>query len=254
MAQLPIALQLYTVRDETARDFTGTLRNVAEMGYPAVEFAGYGGLPASQVASLLAELGLQAASTHLGFAALDQRLDAELDFCQEIGCSYMVFAALPPEQRGEERVRALIEWFNKVGGRCRERGVTFAYHNHDFDFARSSDGRFLLDLLLEETDPTLVALECDVYWATFAGVDPISYLQRWSGRVPLLHVKDMTSDRRFTEVGDGTLDMSAICRTASAAGTRWYVIENDQPRIPSLESARRSLEYLRGLLPILGIQ
>jgi sugar phosphate isomerase/epimerase len=254
MAQLPIALQLYTVRDETARDFTGTLRKVAEMGYPAVEFAGYGGLPADQLASLLAELGLQAASTHLGFAALDQRLDAELDFCQEIGCRYLVLPALPSEQRGEERIRALTGWFNEVGRRCHERGITFAYHNHDFDFARSSDDHFLLDLLLEHTDPALVALECDAYWATFAGVDPVSYLQRWSGRVPLLHVKDMTSDRRFTEVGDGTLDMSAICRTASAGGTRWYIIENDQPRLPSLESARRSLEYLRGLLPILGIQ
>ena len=253
MAQQPIALQLYTVRDETARDFAGTLRRVAEMGYPAVEFAGYGGLPANQLVSLLAELGLQAASTHIGFAALEQRLDAELDFCQALGCQYLVLPALPPEQRGEERIRALSAWFNEAGQRCRERGITFAYHNHNFDFARSDD-RFLLDLLLENTDPTLVALECDVYWAAFAGVDPASYLQRWSGRVPLLHLKDMASDRRFTEVGDGTLDMSTICRTASAGGTRWYIIENDQPRLPSLESAHRSLEYLSGLLPILGIQ
>ena len=252
MGHLPIALQLYTVRDQTARDFAGTLRRVADLGYPAVEFAGYGALSSRQLAALLAAVGLRAASTHIGFATLEQRLEAEMDYAQALGCEYLVLPSLPPAQRSPQRIPALGEWLNEVGQRCRERSIRFAYHHHDFEFARSA-GRFLLDLLLENTDPMLVSLECDVYWAAFADVDPVTYLHRWPGRVPLLHLKDMAPDRGCTEVGDGILDMHAICRTAQAGGTQWYVVEHDQPRLPSLESARRSLHYLRGALPWLAI-
>lgn len=250
MDRPPIALQLYTVRDETARDFAGTLRKVAELGYRAVEFAGYGGLSSSQVAGLLDETKLSAASTHVGLAALQSDLDRELDYCQTIGCASLVLPWLPPEQRSAESFRALVPFLNEVGRRCHERGIAFSYHNHDFEFAQS-DGKLLLDALLESTDPLVVALEFDVYWAAYAGVDPVSYLRKHAGRVLLIHAKDMAADRSFTEVGDGTLDMTAICRAAHGQGTRWYIVENDQPKIPSLESARRSLEKLRGILQAL---
>ncbi|HEY7347174.1 MAG TPA: sugar phosphate isomerase/epimerase [Ktedonobacterales bacterium] len=247
MDRPPIALQLYTVRDETARDFAGTLRQVAQLGYRAVEFAGYGGLAADQMAELLTEHGLRAASTHIGLAALESNLGRELDYCQTINCSALVLPWLPPEQRGADDLRALAERLNEIGRRCHERGIAFGYHNHDFEFAQS-EGAMLLDALLENTDPLVVALELDVYWAAYAGVDPAAYLRKRAGRALLIHVKDMAADRSFTEVGDGTLDMVGICRAAHEQGARWYIVENDQPRIPSLESARRSLEKLRGIL------
>jgi sugar phosphate isomerase/epimerase len=251
MDRPPIALQLYTVRDETARDFAGTLRQVAALGYRAVEFAGYGGLSASQMAALLDETRLRAASTHVGLAVLEGDLDRELDYCQTIGCSSMVLPWLPPERRGAESLRALAERLNEFGRRCHERGIAFGYHNHDFEFAQDAQGKALLDVLLENTDPLVVALELDVYWAAYAGVDPASYLRRHAGRALLIHVKDMAADRSFTEVGDGTLDMAGICRAARAQGTRWYIVENDQPKIPSLESAKRSLENLGPILQAL---
>lgn len=250
MDLLPIALQLYTVRDETARDFAGTLRQVAQLGYPAVEFAGYGGLTAAQMAALLEETGLRAASTHIGFAPLESNLDGALDYCQAIGCAALVLPSLPSEYHSTGGARALAPRLNEIGRRCQERGIVFGYHNHNFEFARS-EGTTLLDVLLESTNPLAVALEFDVYWAAFAGVDSAAYLREHAGRARLLHVKDMAPDRSFTEVGDGTLDMTGICRAAREQGTGWYIVENDQPRIPSLESAHRSLENLRGILQAL---
>ena len=252
MTTATIALQLYTVRDETARDFAGTLRRAGAMGYDGVEFAGYGGLPAHEVRALLEETGLRAASTHVGLDLLEGNLEAEIDYCLAIGCPCIVLPWLPSERRGPAALRALAPLLDEVGRRCHDHGLAFGYHNHDFEFARDGgDGgdsdTMLLDRLLDATDPALVALELDVYWAAYAGVDPVALLRRYAGRVPLLHIKDMASDRGFTEVGDGTLDLSAVLR-AAGDGVRWLIVENDAPRIASLESARRSLENLRALV------
>ncbi len=244
MTGMTLALQLYTVRDETARDFAGTLRRVAEIGYGAVEFAGYGDLSSDALKGLLAETGLRAASTHVSLTALEDNLEREIDYCRAIDCSYLVLPWLAPDQRDVDSLRALAPRLDEFGRRCRAHGITFAYHNHDFEFA-TAEGQRLLDILLDNTDPDLVALELDVYWAAYAGVDPVALLQRRAGRVPLVHLKDMAADRSFTEVGDGTLNLKAIWTAAEKSGARWYIVENDRPLIPSLQSARRSLENAR---------
>lgn len=241
-----IALQLYTVRDETARDFTGTLRSVAAMGYRAVEFAGYGDLPAAQLRDLLDETGMRAASSHVRFARLDEALDEEIAYCKAIGCSSIVLPWLAPEQRDPKAIDRLADKLTNWGRRCHEQGVSLSYHNHDFEFV-TADGMTLLDRLLDATDPALVGLEFDIYWAVFAGADPQAVLQLHRGRVPLIHAKDMTPERRFTEVGSGVLDWHTLIAAAREAGARWFIVENDQPELPSLESARRSLDYLRSL-------
>src|SRR2546421_7071587 len=125
-----VALQLYTVRDEMARDFAGTLRHVAEMGYAAVEFAGYGSLTSVQMTALLAETGLQAVSTHVGLANLEQDLEQAITYCLDIGCPFLVVPWLAPELRKAEGMQTLAARFNEMGRRCRERGVTLGYHNH----------------------------------------------------------------------------------------------------------------------------
>lgn len=248
MNTTPLVLELYTVRDETARDFTGTIRRVAEMGYDGVEFAGYGDLTAEEMHALLTEVGLRAYATHVKLDALEQTLDQEIAYCKQIACPYLVLPWLAPTMRNEETIRALAPRLNEFGRRCQEQGITFGYHNHDFEFATQPDGTRLLDLLLSLTDPTLVSLELDVYWAAFAGVSPASVLQQYAGRVPLVHLKDMTPDRHFTEVGDGTLNLAQLLPVAEQSGTKVYIVENDAPTMPSLESARRSLANLRQMV------
>ncbi len=227
------------------RAFAGTLRRVADIGYKAVEFAGYGGLSAEQQRDLLAETGLTAASTHVGLDILAHAPDDAIAYGKAIDCRYLVLPGLPNDHRNPEAMRALAPRLDDLGRRCQEQGITFGYHNHDWEFAEHANSTALLDLLLDATDPALVALELDAYWAAYAGVDAVAYLQRRAGRVPLIHLKDMTPERTFAEVGDGTLDMGALITAAGAAGARWYIVENDAPTIPSLESARRSLTNLQ---------
>ena len=237
---MTIALQLYTVRDETAQDFAGTLRRVATLGYTSVEFAGYGGLSIPQMQALLAETGLQALSSHVSLDRIEHHFEHELEYAQAIGCPYIVVPWLAPALRNGASLPAIVTILNGRGQKCREQGITLGYHNHDFEFAPMSetDSTFLLDYLLEHSD---VALELDTYWAAYAGVDPVSYLQRYHQRVPLVHMKDMTPERTFTEVGAGILPTAAIVAAARASGTQGYIVENDQPVIPSMESAERSL-------------
>ena len=244
MNDLQVALELYTVRDETSRDFAGTLRRVAQIGYTSVEFAGYGNLTAQEMSALLAETGLYPVSTHVGIDALqDPQLDASIRYSLDIGCPYIVLPWLSNEWRTQEGLRALAPRLNAIGQRCQEHGITFGYHNHDFEFTRVNGG-YLFDYLLQATDPSLVKIELDVYWAAYAGVDPLEYLQAHADRIAIIHLKDMAADRSMTEVGKGILDMRGICAFAQAHSL-WGIVENDHPQMPSLESARISLEYLK---------
>jgi len=154
-----------------------------------------------------------------------------------------VLPSLANEWRTREGIQTLAPRLNAIGQRCREHGITFAYHNHDFEFTRV-DGIYLLDYLIQATDPSLVKIELDVYWAAYAGVDPVLYPETNADRVALIHIKDMAADRSMTEVGKGMLDIGHIYAFARARGL-WVIVENDHPQIPSLESARISLEYFK---------
>lgn len=248
-----VGLQLYTVRDEIARDFKLTLQRVAEMGYQGIEFAGYGQLPSKEMAALLAELGLQAFGSHVGLFLLEQDLDYQINYCLDIGCSYIAIPTLTPQWRSTNGTgyRKLAAYLNDIGRRCQQRGITLVYHNHDFDFVRSEQdkGHYLLDILLAETDPAYLQLELDSGWAAYCGIDPVAYLKQYAGRVPLIHLKDMTPERTFAEVGEGILDITAYYKAAVECGTRYFLVENDTPRHPSLESVRLSLENLARILP-----
>ena len=242
MNKLQVALELYTVRDETSRDFAGTLRRVAQIGYTGVEFAGYGNLTSQEMSALLAETGLYPVSTHVGLDALqDTQLDASIRYSLDIGCPSIILPWLSNEWRTREGLQALAPRLNAIGQRCQEYGITFGYHNHDFEFTRVN-GNYLFEYLLQATNPSLVKIELDVYWAAYAGVDSVEFLQTHADRIALIHLKDMAADRSMTEVGKGTLDMRRICEFAQARGL-WGIVEHDHPQIPSLESARISLEY-----------
>ena len=247
-----IALQLYTLREETARDFLGTLRRVAEIGYRAVEFAGYGTVPVPDLRAALDEYGLRAMGAHVPLLAFETRLTDVLADLRRLGCAYAVVPILPEERRPDAaQAGALADAFNRFGAACRAEGIAFAYHNHAFEFAPlpgGADGQSLFDVLVAETDPTLVAFELDVYWAAFAGLDPLALIQRHAGRVPLLHLKDMAPDpgRADLPVGDGTLPWPDILAAGSAAGARWYTVEQDHPRdaFADVERSLRNLERL----------
>lgn len=246
-----IALQLYTLRQHTAEDFLGTLRRVAAIGYRAVEFAGYGNVPVSDLRAALDDLGLRAMAAHVPLADFEDRLPDTLAELRQLGCAYAVVPSVPEARRADaDAARELARTLNRIGGACRDEGFAFAYHNHAFEFAPlpgAAAGTNLFDLLAQETDPTLVAFELDLYWAARAGVDPVAFVRQHARRAPLVHLKDMTGpDQADAPVGDGSLPWDAILPAAAAAGARWYIVEQDHPRDP-IADVERSLRNLKAL-------
>ena len=243
-----ISLQLYTVREQTARDLPGTLRKISEIGYPAVEFAGYGGLAPHDLKTILDDLGLRASGVHVPLDSWETNPETVLADMHALGCTHAVLPSAPPDRRGEEAsVAKLAEDLNRWGELCRQEGVTFSYHNHDFEFAPLG-GTTMWDVLIRETDPGVVGLELDLYWIKYAGTDPETVLRAVGDLVSLVHLKDMAPDDTLSvlPVGEGTLPWSALLEAADAAGVEWFIVEQDNPR-DALEDVKTSLQYLRGL-------
>lgn len=244
--RIPVALQMYTLRNEAEKDFSGTLKKVANIGYEGVEFAGYGGLEATELKKTLDDFGLKAASSHIPLAALQMELSSVIEYQHVIGNKHIVCPFLPAERRSEQDYRELISILNSVGETCHKEGLSFAYHNHDFELQPLSDGRKPLELLLEETNHDWVKAEFDVYWLTKAGEDPVKWLEKYQGRTPLVHLKDMTTDgdQFFAELGTGGVNLEAILNIGESSKVNWWIVEQDQSRRSPLESIEISFQYL----------
>lgn len=249
-----IGIQLYTVRDVLKGDFEGTLSRIGAIGYREVEFAGYFDHTPEQVRAALASAGLTAPATHVGPDNLDKGWDDVVNTAKAVGHEYVIVAWIPEERRKTiDDWKRIAEQLNQAGTACRAAGLQFAYHNHNFEFI-PIDGRLPYDLLLDSTDPSLVKLEIDLFWATFAGADPLAYFSRSPGRFPLVHVKDMrpkptpdaTPEAVMTDVGKGSIDWKKIFARSSQAGIQHYFVEHDQPADP-LGSIKASYDYLHGL-------
>jgi sugar phosphate isomerase/epimerase len=229
------------------QDFVGTLGAVARLGYPAVQFAGYGGLPASELKKVIGDLGLAAAGSHVNFDALEQHPDDEIGYCLEVGTPEVIIPAMPPAYReSQETYRRFADALNRIGARCQELGARLSYHNHAFEFATFGNQRGI-DLLLGAGAPDLVAFEPDVYWIKVGGADPAEYIRKYSGRTPLIHLKDMTAGPTptYAEVGEGIIDFAPIFAASEASGAAWYVVEQDFAARPALESVGLSLKHLK---------
>lgn len=247
MKQIPVALQMYTLRDDSAKDYVGTLRAVADLGYAGVELAGTGGLSAVALRRLLAELSLEIAGSHVGLDQLENNLNAALDYNAELGNRFVVCPYLPEDRRkSADDYRRLAETLNDVGAACKERGLQLCYHNHAFEFEKF-DGQNALDILLGTTFPDLVKSEIDTYWVEYGGESAAGYIRKYAGRVPLVHLKDMTAgpNRTFAEIGEGTMDFDAIFTASESAGVEWYIVEQDTCQRPPIESVAISLNNLR---------
>ncbi|MCA1666603.1 MAG: sugar phosphate isomerase/epimerase [Thermomicrobia bacterium] len=247
MTNVPIALQLYTVREEAARDFVGTLDQVAAIGYAGVELAGYGPLTAAQLRAKLDALGMAVAGTHIALARMEAELATVIHECQTLGCPTLVCPFLPPERRTVDAYRTVAASLNRIGATAHAAGLDLCYHNHAFEFETTIDGLTAFDWLAAHTDPALVQLELDAFWAQKAGQHPTVLLDTYGGRVPLLHLKDMTADaeQTFAPVGTGSVDFAPIFAAAERGGVRWYIVEQDRAEGSAVAAARTSFANLK---------
>lgn len=269
---VPIGLELYTVRDELPKDLEGTLRAVGEIGYREVEhnFAGY---EIPRVRAALAAAHLRVTCMNYPSSELVSGIEAKLDLAKSLGAEYLSCTYLEgfdPKARDTQAeithtVRALTlddyrraaDLFNRVGDSCRRAGLGFAYHAHNFEFIPLG-GTCGYDEILRLTDPKLLQIEPDCYWFARAGIDLVKYFEKYPGRFPLLHLKDMKPGRTpttdfhagadsFTEVGRGVIDWKRIFRAAPAAGVKHVYVEQDICEHSPLESIRTSYDYLHNL-------
>ena len=243
-----IGLAIYTVRDRLARDFEGTLRAVAEIGYRDLDmYIHAAGRSPKETRAILDRVGLSCPSARVATLALYRGWDRFLDAANVLGARYVTVANVSLEER-----LALIDWrelvdvFNAAGERARRAGLTLCYHNHSFEL-EPMEGTVPLDLLLASTDPALVKLQMDVYWMTHGRRDPIAEIERLGSRVATLHLKDMdaTPARGITTVGRGTLDFARILAAAASAGVTHAFVEEDNPA-DSLAAIRASYKHLFG--------
>ncbi|GAB2540061.1 sugar phosphate isomerase/epimerase family protein [Gracilibacillus alcaliphilus] len=248
-----IAIQLYSVREHTANDFLGTLSKLGEMGYEAVQFAGFFDTPADELKKVMDEAGLVAAGSHMPFESLvGDQLTASLEYNRTIGNDLIICPILPEEYREDEAAYYRgAEALNEIGEKCRQAGFTFAYHNHDMEFIDLGNGKRGFDILFEETDHENVKMELDCYWATYASVDPLQTIHAYDDIVVSLHIKDMTVEdgkKRSIEIGKGSLDIKSLWETGEAAGVKWFVIEQEQFDGDPLDSARENVVQLKALV------
>jgi sugar phosphate isomerase/epimerase len=263
---LPLGLQLYSVRELLPKDYDGTLRQVGALGYQECEGAGFYNHTAAEVKQAMAQAGLHCVSSHYSLQQL-QSLDDILKFGQELGLEYIVCSAPllrdPSKAKGLGWAAALetmsaddwkwdIDLLNKTGERVRAEGMKFAYHNHFIEF-HEHDGFLPYDLLLQQTDPKLVAMEMDCGWVVIGGHKPEDYLTRYPNRYVMLHIKEFKlegwkpgEEPVSTELGRGSIDYISIFRAAKKAPIRHIFVEQEQfPDMPVMQALKTDADWLK---------
>lgn len=271
MKNLPVAVQVYSVRDDAERDFKGTMQKLKEMGYDGVELAGLYGMKPAEVKAVLDEVGLVPLSAHVPFQELAADIEGTVAQYKEIGMQHIAIPYLMEEDRpGTEKFLENIEIFRQIGEACNKVGITLLYHNHDFEFIKMPNGQYALDYIYSEIPASLLQTEIDICWVNVAGEVPADYIRKYTGRAPVVHLKDFykegkpanmyeligietekkeeTGKFEFRPVGYGMQDIPAVLEASIDAGAKWVVVEQDQAyeRAP-LDAVKMSREYLKSL-------
>ncbi len=272
--KLPVAVQLYSVRDEMEKDFYGTIQQMKDLGYDGVEFAGLFGEDPEKIKAFCEEIGIVPISAHVPYYDMLENPEAVLSDYAKIGCKYVVVPYLTEECRpGTDGFAATVDGIRKIGEAAKALGLQLLYHNHDFEFV-TIDGEYALDVLYSSVSEDLLKTEIDTCWVNVAGVNPAEYVEKYSGRSPVVHLKDFkkSGDKlgklydligiddeaeqeeeedafSFMPVGHGVQDMPAILAACENAGAQWVVVEQDSPAKGDtpLNSVKLSREYLKTL-------
>lgn len=274
MKKFRIGLQLYSVRDDMAKDMDATLRRVKEMGYDCVEFAGYFDHSAEEVKAMLNKYDLECVSVHQTPQLFVDEGQKAVDFLKTIGAKY---AAVPWYEK--DKLAGSPEWdntvkvFTEVSALLKKNGIKLMYHNHDFEFNKVDD-KYILDILYDTLPQDVIEPEIDTCWVHYAGVNPSEYLLKYSGRINIVHLKDFAcknlgggpvyaligedgkeekSSREdngfeFRPVGHGIQDIPAIVEASEKAGASILIVEQDQSNDrPPMEAAKMSRDYLKSI-------
>ncbi len=272
MKRFPIALQLYSVRDDMAADFEGTLKKVKELGYDGVEFAGLFNQSPADVRKLLDTLGLVAVSAHVPYVDMLENPEKVMDDYAALGCR---FVAVPYIDKtlfyDKDKFAEFATNLNMLGKAAADKGMTLLYHNHDFEFQKV-EGEYALDMLYRTVPAERLKTQLDTCWVNVGGENPADYLRKYAGRAPIVHLKDFVGQKsekmyaligiddgdqkseqpqsfEFRPLGYGYQKFPGILEAAEQAGADWVVVEQDMPSMGKtpMECAAMSIQYLKTL-------
>jgi len=247
MAKIPMALQLYSIRDDAAADLPHVLEAVAKMGYQGVEFAGYYGFTAEELRRLLDANGLEAAGTHIGLeTVLGAELQRTVDFNKTIGNEFLIVPGLAPEHTSSKAAwlkTATI--FSEVAAKLKPIGLRTGYHNHHTEFTPIEGKDLPWDLFFGNTTADVV-MQFDTGNAMHGGADARPFLARYPGRAITVHLKEYSATNDQALIGEGDIpwdDIFRLCETSG--GTEWYIVEQESYAYPPMECVDRCLQNLR---------
>lgn len=267
---LPVAIQVFSVRDDAAKDLRATLLKLKEMGYDGVEFAGLYGNAPEDIAKMCKEIGLVPISAHVPYKDMVADPEGVLAQYKTIGCKYVAIPYLTPEDRpGTENFGKVIENAKMLGRVAKDMGMQLLYHNHEFEFLKIN-GKYALEILYDSVDEDLLKTELDTCWVNVGGEEPAAYVRKFTGRAPVVHLKDFKGEKsenmyeligienkaperpanfEFRPVGSGAQCFPEILKASEDAGAEWVVVEQDRPSmgLTPLECAKKSREYLKSI-------
>jgi len=238
----PIALQLYSLRESMAKDFEGIVRRVADIGYPAVETAGYPGTTPAGAAKVFKDLGLEVCSAHMPLPIGDKKHEV-IDTMNLLGCKRIVSGFGPDQFKTIDLIKASCAKFNEASAAAKANGMCFGLHNHWWEY-QQVEGRLVYKVMLENLAPE-VFFELDTYWVKTGGCCPAGVTKELGARAPLLHIKDgpCVKELAMTAVGEGIVNFPAIVR-AAGSHTKYMIVELDRCASDMMEAVVKSYAYL----------
>ena len=244
-----VGIQLYSVRKEMLADAVGTLKALAKIGYKELESArsekgNYYGLQPKEIKKIADDLGMTVRSGHVH---IDKDFQRSIDAAAEAGQSYLVCSSLPSKGQTVDNYKKVADTFTKAAEDCKKSKIIFVYHNHEYEFEKEN-GQVLYDVLLDNSDPKLVTMELDLGWVIISGNDPLAYFNKYPGRFPLWHLKDMDGAKKeSTEFGKGEVNILDMLRNADKSGVKHIFVEQEEYAGTALESMKYDFDYLMKL-------
>ena len=252
MANTILAAQLYTIRDylKTPADIATSMKKIKEIGYDAVQVSGMGPIDPVEYKKIADDLDLQICATHISFDKMVDETDAVMKEHKLWDCKYIGAGSLPASYRqsGKAGYVKFAKDASKIGKIFRENGFKFIYHNHAFEFEKA-EGQTFMETLFNESTPEDFEFEIDTYWVQTGGSDPAAWIKKCSGRIHVVHLKDMVINNEnkqiMAEIGEGNLNWPSIISECKAAGVEWYVVEQDTCQRNPFDSLKISLDNLK---------
>lgn len=256
VSHLTYGVQLFMVRRQAQTNLAAVLKAIHDVGFSQVELYPIAYThPAAELKQIVADSGLGLVSAHFDYAGFEEKID----YGKQLGLQFMVCPMMPDDQWTSTAgfAKAAAD-FNRWGKAVKDAGMTFAFHNHCYEFKPQENGVTGWHTLMSQTDPALVKMEFDMYWLTQAGQDPAAMLHRYADRAVLVHMKDRTAGaptgfamgavaEHFTELGTGSIAWPELLKQAKRQGIKYAFLDQDETKPPVFESMKQSFGYLKRL-------